>query len=166
MNPFPSFGAFRAFALHSLSLGTLVLLGSGCGVADPDPYADLQRDLDQAMARWARSGPEAYQMDYQRTCFCIREAVQPVEITVRRGTVESRRYLESGRPVPEELAELFPPVPQLFAVIREAILDRATEIRVAYDTTFGYPTEIYIDWRAEIADEEVGHRILRLLRLP
>jgi hypothetical protein len=166
MNRFPSIQALRVFLRPRGLLALLTLSVAGCGVVEPNPYADLQRDLDHARARWARAAPDAYQMEYRRICYCIREVVQPVEITVRRGAVLSRVYVESGRPVPEDLAELFPSVPQLFEGIQEAIRDRAAEIRVAYDPALGHPSEVYIDWRLEIADEEVGHRVLRLVRLP
>jgi hypothetical protein len=162
--PFPAPTPLLLPLLFTL-LGLLALLG-GCGILDPDPFRELERDLDRARARWAAAGPEDYRMVYQRGCFCVYEVVRPVEIEVRGGVARERRYADTGEPVPEAFRSLFLTVPELFQAVEEAIRARAASLQAEYDPHLGYPVEVSIDPRLEVADDEVVHRILELGSLP
>lgn len=145
----------------------LFLFGAvGCGILDSDPFAEQQRRLDRATALWAAHGPTSYRMVYQRLCFCPGEVIQPVEIVIREGEVEARSFAETGEPVPEALADVFLPVPRIFEEVQEAIRQRVAELRVIYDPVLGFPLEVFIDHRAEVADDEVSHLVLELTPIP
>ena len=55
--------------------------------------------------------------------------------------------------------ERFIPIEGLFALIREAITQNASRIEVTFDETYGYPSELFIDYDERMADEEASFRI-------
>jgi hypothetical protein len=44
----------------------------------------------------------------------------------------------------------------LFALIQRAIHSKVAVLDVTYDPDYGYPEQLYIDWNAPIADEEIS----------
>ncbi|WP_025409739.1 DUF6174 domain-containing protein [Gemmatirosa kalamazoonensis] len=116
---------------------------------------DAESDLSAALRRWAGAAPSAYEITLRRTCFCPQEVVGPVVVTVRGGRVESRRYL-TGTPVDARFDESFPTVEALFAFVDDAIRRRAAQITTRYDARFGYPSNVFVDYVVNVADEENG----------
>jgi hypothetical protein len=113
------------------------LLGMACSDVGP---SDELRDAQQ---RWATRGIATYELIVSRSCECPSTIAAPARIVVRDGSVESRRY-STGEPVDLELAEFYPDVKGLFALIVEAIRDDQLG-GVEYDETTGYPRRIVLD---------------------
>ena len=67
-------------------------------------------------------------------------------VWVDRGTVEYLYYEDNGRPVPQSVANSFPSAEQLFDAVQDGINRRADRINVDYDPTYGYPTNVFIDY--------------------
>ena len=135
----------------------LVTLAGGCSDLGPDET--LQEELERAQRSWAAEGPEAYVYGVERICFCGLESRGPVRVRVEAGVVTERAYVESGEPVPSALADLFPSVEGLFDLVRDAISMGAHTVRVTYDPELGVPVDLWIDYHAQVADEELGMRV-------
>ncbi len=131
-----------------LSLSGCSLLGAG---------RDDDSALADARARWAAHGPDAYTMTQSRSCFCPREVTGPFEVTVRDGEVASVAL--DGASVPTDRARS---VEALFDLIADAHARDAAEVRVSYDPALGYPTEVWIDYDRQMADEETGYTMSAL----
>lgn len=138
-------------------LAVLLALASLAGCEVTGPTAEI-RSLDEAIARWAAVGPASYTYTLERLCFCGEEARGPVRLIVAQGSVIDRVYVDGGARVGDQLANLFPDVPGLFAVIADAIARNPAELNVTYDPTTGVPVDIWIDYVVNIADEELGFR--------
>ena len=54
---------------------------------------------------------------------------------------------------------MFTSVPGLFDLIDEAIRRDVAGLGVRYNSEFGYPESIQIDWLAGAVDDEVSYRI-------
>jgi hypothetical protein len=128
----------------------LIVFATACGSA-----TGVTADLAAARMRWARQGPADYTMTVARSCECLPEWTGPVVVTVRNGTIASRRYVRTGAAVPARYETLFPSVEGLFARIDSASRQRVHELRVDYHPTLGYPTRISIDQNAQTVDDEV-----------
>lgn len=141
----------------------LALLLSTLGVATCDvsgPGLSELHELSTNRARWSRVGPDAYSYAVRRLCFCAGPALVAVRVTVLEdGTVE-RVYVETGEEVPEELQELFPTVDGLFDVLADAFDRNAHSVEVTYDPSSGAPLDIFIDYRENVADEELGFDVV------
>lgn len=137
-------------------LAVLVAI-AGCGTTGPN--GDLRSLVEQNRALWEQTRPATYRYGVQRLCFCGPDAIGPVRVTVQDETVVSRVYTESGDPVADDLESLFPDVDGLFDTLIDALDRDAADINVTWDSTTGLPSEFFIDYSEQIADEELGFRI-------
>lgn len=138
--------------------------------ADPRPSNPGQRDaFASALQKWQDAGLTDYDYSFTRGCFCPEEFVGPYAVSVREEAVEQATFkgtdlfdisiLEIGR-----YEEIVKTVDGVFEEIERA-LRQADSFTADYDPVLGYPTNVYIDWIANAADEEVGYTI-RSLRDP
>lgn len=104
---------------------------------------------------WNQQNISNYRYKLTRSCFCTLEARGPVIVEVRNGVTTSVTSVATGQPVSTDLFKQYDTVPKLFNVIKDAIARKASSLNVQYDSTLGYPTQINIDYSAQIADEEL-----------
>ena len=135
----------------------VLLLASG-GCTSASGPTDPATALAFARARWFNTGVTDYQFTIARVCECLPEMAGPVVVEVRGGTVAERTYA-TGTSVDPQYADLFTAVPGLFDLIDEAIRRDAAGLAVRYNTEYGYPESIQIDWVAGTVDDEVSYHI-------
>lgn len=138
----------------------LIMAMAGCDLVSPSADEPSRTELGDAEAIWYASGVTEYELAVERYCFCpeVGEAV----VTVRGGFDNVVRPTSGDPDVLDR--DAYPDVPGLFAIVRDALARDAHFLRVAYHPTLGYPTEVTVDYRDEIADDEVGYRAsLRVL---
>lgn len=123
--------------------------------ASSGPAVPVPDRVDEAREQWAAAGPAAYQLTLHRSCFCPPEYRGPFMVTVRDGDVETVRY--EGQTVD---AARGMSVESLFDLIEDAYARGAERVDAEFDPTWGYPTRLYIDYEAQMADEEIGYEVL------
>ncbi len=124
-----------------------------------DVHAELQIQLDDARELWGTTAfskgvNHSYTFNWQ--CFCVQEYVETMRIFVVDGKVDRVIRVESGQPVSEQFRDSFETVEGLFNRLQDAIDRRANSIRAEFDEGTGLPTEVFIDYEAILADEELG----------
>jgi hypothetical protein len=137
-----------------LPLVMLLLVLAACAGANQP--ADPLQEVRSARAAWAAQGLRSYRFDFDRQCFCVREAVEPVTIEVRDGAVHEVRSRTTGAVMPVSDAVPWYTIGQLFGQIEEAQAAGTQPVRVEYHQR-GYPTEIEIGSLA--ADAGVHYRV-------
>jgi hypothetical protein len=147
-----------AFTRTSVLAALLTASLAGCiaslGPRDAD---DRMRDLVAARARWNQFGASNYTMDVQLLCFCPTEGVATV--TVAGGRVTSVIVKDTGRPVNAFMLNAYRTVEGLFDQLEDAIERDAHRLEAEYDAHAGFPLRFYIDYSANVADEESGIEI-------
>ena len=140
-------------ALAAITGGGIALAGNGNDNAQPDVAEGAQAELDRHRTLWEANRSGDYTFEYRPVCFCPWEFVQPVEVKVRNGVVESVTYVESGE---SAATNGFPyhTIDGLFDMIQDAIDREAVRLTVSYDPEIGYPTSVSIDYSLTIIDEE------------
>lgn len=131
-------------------LGILALVA-----CDDDPVSPL--GLVVAKARWERASIDSYEMTVLRQCGEC-PTFHPVRLTVSGGVVVSRVDVVTGEALIWYLADDFPDVPGLFALVEQAAAE-AHDLAVTYHTTYGFPTVISIDWMPVHVDDEIVYRV-------
>ena len=120
--------------------------------------------LAAARAQWTAAAPGEYELVQARLCECAPEWMRASRVVVRRPApgvgaagelIVSVADTEPGAPVSAERAGAVRGVAGLFAVVEDAIAREAAQLVVTYDPAYGYPTRIYIDYRADVADDEL-----------
>jgi len=146
---------FLGSAIELCRRASLLLALALAACSDQGPQTD---EFEENRERWRESRPEAYVYAVERLCFCGDAGRGPVRVWVLGNTAQERRYVEGGAVVNGPYADLFPTVEGLFEIIQEAI-PRAHELEVTYDPVSGVPVDFWIDYSANIADEELGFRV-------
>jgi hypothetical protein len=116
-------------------------------------------EFDRNRQLWREQSLGSYQYFFNWSCFCLPEYTAPVVINVERGEWSEISLVRDGKPVKEDDWKRYKTIEELFNIIDQALLQDAKEIRVEYDSDFGYPTSAFIDYDEMIADEERGFNV-------
>ena len=124
---------------------------SACTTSPDDPGDGLLANRRQ----WQAQGIRDYQVKFSLSCFCVTDVTQPVLLQVRNGALVSVTRVADGVAVPASKWEgIYYTVDQMFALIADAQVKGADEVRVEYHTELRYPTTVFIDQSTRLADEE------------
>lgn len=139
----------------------LALAGTLAACADLGPGdEDLRAEIAANRRTWEAKRPPAYVCEVERLCFCGEDGRGPVRVRVVSGGVQARAYTASGAAVPSQLEAYFPGVEGLFDILEDAVERDAHQIQVTWDPESGIPMDFWIDYQANLADEEQGYRVV------
>lgn len=132
--------------MKKLILFTLIVILTACSVEEKSP-----RQM------WQDSGITHYRFSLNIGCFCAFRDQMPITIEVQNFEVISMTYPD-GTPVVETDPNYgtfmqHATIEQLFS---ELEVGGADEVRMHFDSTRGFPFEIYFDYSQEIADDELS----------
>lgn len=125
-----------------------------------DNYYGYKTELDNNRELWNSTGIGNYNY---RVFICHGES--PVHgyynLTVHADTLHLAEYDTSIKnwqipsdTVPLYIIKCLPTIDNLFATIEWAIERRADEITIEYDSIYGYPKDVRIDWVIQAVDDE------------
>jgi hypothetical protein len=119
-------------------------------------------DLDNGRALWQRAALTAYEYGYHKFCECHPDSPPETIVSVRNDHVIRVRHRPVGStvevPAADKNFEFYWTIDGLFALV-ESAFERGAQTRVKYDSTLGYPSEIYIDYDANMIGDEVDLRL-------
>lgn len=142
-----------------LLVAALALGGSACSTV-AGPGDDLRAQIAFYRALWEAEGPEDYRYTVERLCFCGEDVRGPAMVEVVGDTVVRVTYSRDGAEVIPDYRWFFPSVDGLFDILQEGIDENAHSIEVSWDEATGVPLHFFIDYRANMADEELGMRVV------
>lgn len=123
--------------------------------------------LDAAQARWRAAAVSDYVYAYRKYCECNKDIPPETFVTVADNKITRVYHLhvDSDREVPAREGSLgdYWTIDDLFAKLQSALSGDA-EVQVEYDPTYGYPTRLYIDYRADFAGDETDLRMTQFER--
>lgn len=126
-------------------------------------HAELRAELSVQRELWSAQHVDDYQLTLSRSCFCAPEGAGLVVLTVLDGQPVEWLYFLSGDPVDTAWQPVFPTVDGMFDFLEQAIDRGADAIEVTFDPGLGLPTSIHVDYRAGLADEEIGYELEKLV---
>lgn len=162
----------KKFLLPVLAIA-IVLSGCASIANTSEPKSEVQ----QARDKWQAASISHYRFKLSLGCFCAFSQDMPLNIEVRDGQVVSIAY-QSGNPIDPSLMEYFQrfaTVDKLFDEIQNSFQvqgnvdtagDKADEVKVTYDPTYGYPSKISIDFIKNAVDDELSLQITDFEKLP
>ena len=125
-------------------------------IACPGKFSSLERDLSQNRQLWTSRNLKDYRYRLQLGCFCPRELTQPVIIEVKNGQRVSIVYEADRSVVANEFFNRFDTIDDVFAFVDDAIDRDASKITVTFNSEFGYPTQVSVDYIELAVDEEMA----------
>jgi hypothetical protein len=129
----------------------LVLLISACSGSGGS-------ELQQNREKWEERNINHYRYTVVVTCFCIFAGAE-VTYEVQNGQVlnETVQPHPDRQIDPAEISEYYQPyntIEKVFDFLEQAT-NEADEVIVEYDQTYGFPTDISVDYSKETIDEEI-----------
>jgi hypothetical protein len=138
--------------MRRLALALCLLLGA-CGLFD-FLTGDSQRErLQRNRDRWESLQIRDYDFDFDRSCFCPPEILDPVRIEVRAGEISRIVNLQTGETVQPQFFG-WPTIDSLFAWT-DRNFDVDYKLSITYDPTHHFPTRVQGDIPDAIDDEFV-----------
>lgn len=139
------------------------------GVAPPPPpNPNLPTSYVQNLQKWQSKRIGHYQVQIQRSCYCVPDATKPIVVEVLGGNVLQMRYAD-GSTLSSTNAAYFAnisSIEQLFTLIANGIRAGYTRVEVTYDPVYGFPQQITIDRDRMIADDEAYYTLGQFRVLP
>lgn len=150
---------------RTAALGLAAVLWAGaCGWGPYGP-GDGPDDLEEARLLWEARGPDSYVFTYELNCFCAGPGNPPARITVTDGEVTGAVLPSRDRQVPEDELAGYPTVSDLFEDVGEWLDRDPASARTEFDAELGHPVDVFVDFRPNVADEELGFRVRDLAPL-
>jgi hypothetical protein len=134
------FGMVTAMMGRQIVLAGVVLSVVGCGVSQvlaPSERAELER----ARQLWESTGVHSYVVEFKRECVCLRSGVW-IQLTVVHDSVVEAVVMSTGERLATGPNEPWLRVDEFFERVERLAADPGglLSIRVAFDSTLGYPT--------------------------
>jgi hypothetical protein len=142
---------------------SLVLLSLALSACSARGGSELSRNRE----KWQAAGIGHYRFDLSVLCFCPFSQQMPLRVEVLDGQVVSMAY-NDGTPVTESDRATFSAyatIDALFAYTGEA-LRNADEMHISYDPTYGFPSQVQIDFVKNAVDDELALRAENFQALP
>lgn len=137
-----------------VALAALLCL-SGCKLTGPTTFHEAD-DLAQARAKWQQLDTSRYNMQLNRSCFCI--GTGSMTVMVQSDSVAAIREPEYQVPSNSDWWQYIPTVNGLFDLIEEAERD-AFRVDAEYHPQQGYPVSVSIDWLEDAVDDEISYAV-------
>jgi len=106
-------------------------------------------------ALWASHATPTYIVEQARSCFCP-GPYGFIRLTVVGNKIVEGVESESNYPLTTDELKRYKTIDELFEFIDKIEKHQPEIFQVEYDSIFGYPRNIYVDWYFEMADEEIG----------
>lgn len=146
--------------LETLLVVAVALLAVSCGNDGPTrANIDDTGNLPESETHWPTAGYNTYSYRFRWICFCWESLRRTVDIQVADGEVQRVTDAQTGAELDAESASPYGTIDSLFDFLEEAKDQHADAIRVTYDPTLGYPATAWVDYRKDLADEEMGFEI-------
>ncbi len=108
-------------------------------------------------SQWQALNIENYEFEQRVVCFCTPPAGRFHKITVESGAIVEIIDLEDDRSLPSENFDFFKTISQLLEFVESIDPDSVAVFNIEYDSNFGFPSSIYVDFDSFTLDEEIGY---------
>jgi hypothetical protein len=112
-------------------------------------------ELSLNQKKWIGNNITNYEFTLTVNCFCLSARVGPHNIKVTDDKIVSVNNSPYDITKTGELMT----INQLFEFIKTSIAKNPFRNTIEYNSTYGYPQNIYFDFNQQIADEEIGYQI-------
>jgi hypothetical protein len=152
--------------MKNLILVVMALILAGC--AAMGSALGNQSEIQQNKEKWQAAGISHYRFHLFVGCFCVFTEDMPLIIEVQDGKIVSMEF-QSGKTIDPSLMELFEKyatIDRVFAEVEAGLNGGADNVVVKYDPTYGFPTEVTLDFEQQAADDEVYLTLSNFEKLP
>jgi len=147
-----------SFEMIPIRVVLLTALAAGCQTHAAS--CDSDASIAAAQHAWQARHLTDYRFVWQQSCFCLPDAVQPIEVTVQHGEIVSTTD-RNGVAVSDDVRKNLMTIDALYRYV-DAAQCTADIVQVTAGNG-GVPTRIFIDPRRTVADDEFDVTISELI---
>ncbi len=139
--------------MKKITLLLLALILTACSFG-------ARSELDKNRQTWQDAGITHYQFSLHIGCFCAFRDQMPLTVEVQNGEVVSMTYsdgtlVDMTDPYYETFSQ-HATIDRIFSELEAGLKGDADEVTVTYDSTRGFPSEIYFDYIKAAMDDELS----------
>jgi hypothetical protein len=138
--------------MKKLTLLFLVLVLTACA-------SGRTTELGRNQQKWQDANITHYRFQLGVSCFCPVGGIMPMTVEVNNGEVVSLLDVNGDvLPVADPLNELilkYATIDRIFAELAQDSVQGADKLTVAYDPSYGFPSDVTIDFIELVADDEL-----------
>jgi hypothetical protein len=144
----------KEITMKKITLLFLVLILAACASG-----GETGTELSRNQQKWDDANVTHYTFQLGVSCFCPVGGVMPMTVEVKDGEVVSLVDV-NGNAFPStdplnELIQKYATIDRILAELASASVQEAERLEVAYDPTYGFPTDVTIDFVEQVADDEL-----------
>src|SRR5689334_3283800 len=141
--------------MSTLKRTTLALILVALAACSPAAGSDFTSNRQ----KWNDKHVTHYRFTLAVICFCAFSDQMPLTIEVQDGKVVSM-VNSQGQPVTNpEMLDTYTSIDKLFEILDKALNGGADKVTVTYNSQYGYPESISIDYVAEAVDDEMAFEV-------
>jgi hypothetical protein len=153
--------------MKKITILFLVQILAACASA---PGGETGTDLSRNQQKWQDANVTHYTFQLSVTCFCPVGGVMPMTVEVKDGEVVSLVDV-NGDAIPStdplnDLIEKYVTIDRIFSELNSDSVQGAERLEITYDPTYGFPSDVVIDFVQEVADDELYLSITGFEPLP
>ena len=136
--------------IKNTSLSLILLLVFSCSKKSPE--VDVAPvELNKAQDLWRLKGIDSYSYTQTRICFCLPKELGPHKLTIQNGVIVS----VNGEAFDASIHQSYLTINDSFEYIINKLENDPEEFNLEFDSTYGFPTDVFFDMSLMIADEEI-----------
>ncbi len=132
---------------------TLIIILTACSFG-------ASSELEKNRQTWLDSGITHYRFSLNIGCFCAFRNQMPVKVEVQNDEIISMTYPDGTLiATTDQNYENFSrhaTIERIFSELEAGLAGGADEVTVAYDSSRGFPSEIYFDYIKDAVDDELS----------
>lgn len=117
---------------------------------------DIASEVESNREKWMQHGINNYEIEMQKICYCVPEVVRMMVFEVDDNSIKTVRYADTGDDVEQQHYGDFNTIESMFAFVEQSLEKNPADISIAYDEKYGYIKELSIDFKENIADDEIS----------
>ena len=117
-----------------------------------DIASEVQSNREKSMAHAISD----YEIEMQKICYCVPEVVRMMVFEIGDNKVKAVRYADTGDDVDPQHYGNFNTIEGMFSFVEQALEKNPADLSIAYDEKYGYIKELSVDFKENIADDEIS----------
>ena len=116
-------------------------------------------ELDRNQSKWQDANITHYRFDLSVGCFCLFRSQMPMTVEVQNGEIVSMIDINGEAfPMDDPMSEFvlkYATIDRLFSELGSDPVQDADSLTMSFDSTYGFPLEVAIDYIELAADDEL-----------
>jgi len=138
--------------MKKITLLLLALILTACS-------AGVETELSRSQSKWEDANINHYRFQLGVGCFCLFRSQMPLTVEVKDGEVVSMIDVNGEAfPLDDPMSEFvlkYATIDRIFLELGSDPVQEADHLTMSFDPTYGFPTEVAIDYIELAADDEL-----------